>query len=101
MIAPIHQLSKGMNQRRLTDLHASFIQNESKHPSGIRFACPVCPGNCWIEARWSDRESPRETIYQRAGITLEEITISPAIDTVDQRGCGIVVWIHDGEVIWS
>ena len=90
---------KGMNQRRLSDLHASFIMNESKHPCGIRFACPNCKGNCWIEARWSDREDQGEALYMRSpdqNFTIENITISPGIENT----CGVRIWIHDGEVIW-
>jgi hypothetical protein len=90
---------KGMNQRRLTDLHASFVMNESKHSCGIRFACPACPGNCWVEARWSDKAFSSDAIYQKApadGFTLENLTIAPGIENT----CGVRVWIHDGEVIW-
>jgi len=92
---------KGMCQRRLTDLEASFLMNEARHPCGVLFACPVCSGNCWIEARWSDRSRPREPLYSRAGETLEAITISPGIDTGEHGGCGIILWVHDGEVIWD
>ncbi len=90
-----------MNRRRLTDLSASYLKNESSHPCGILFQCPVCTGNCWIEARWSDKEDARESLYMKSGKNLEELTLSPGIDTKDQRGCGVLVWVHDGEVCWS
>jgi hypothetical protein len=93
------RLRKAGNRRRLTDLEAMFIMNAEKAPCGIRFACPNCAGNCWIEARWSDKAEPGEALYQRAPVedlTLQNITIAPGID----NPCGIRIWVHDGEVIW-
>jgi hypothetical protein len=100
----------GMNQRRLTDLDASFIMNDSNHACGVQFRCPSCSKLCYIEARWSDRSYPGEPLYSRApteGTTLENITIAPGIDTAEHHlpgssigGCGVRLWIHDGEVIW-
>jgi len=89
-----------MNSRRLTDLEATFIMNSSKHPCGVSFECPKCERTHRIEARWSDKTYTREPMYQKSGTTLEGITLSPAIDTKEHHGCGLRVWIMDGEVIW-
>lgn len=85
----------------LRQLDPRYIKGKDGEPTGISFECPACTKTQThrVRVRWADAQRNDEPLWERSGLTFDELTLSPSIDGTPS--CKFHGFLRMGKVCYS